>query len=54
MNAERLAAVSGWAETGNLQVHVDRVLGLEQAREAQRISEGGHVRGKLALSIGHG
>jgi NADPH:quinone reductase-like Zn-dependent oxidoreductase len=35
-----------------LSVTVQKVFPLEQAAEAHRLLEGGHVRGKLVIAIG--
>ncbi|MEV5148111.1 NADP-dependent oxidoreductase [Streptomyces sp. NPDC052727] len=49
-----LAALAALADEGRLTVHLDRVLPLREAAEAWRISQGGHTRGKLVLSVpGH-
>ncbi|GAA2375728.1 NADP-dependent oxidoreductase [Streptomyces cuspidosporus] len=49
-----LAALAALADDGRLTVHLDRVLPLGDAAEAWRISQGGHTRGKLVLSVtGH-
>ncbi|MFJ7074044.1 NADP-dependent oxidoreductase [Streptomyces sp. NPDC098781] len=47
-----LTALAELADTGRLAVHVERVLPLEEAAEAWRISREGRVRGKLVLSVG--
>jgi NADPH:quinone reductase-like Zn-dependent oxidoreductase len=39
------------AAAGTLRVEVHQTLPLEQAREAHRLQEGGHVRGKLVLTV---
>jgi len=49
-----LRALARLVEEGKLRSIVDRVFPLEQAAEAHRTSEGGHVRGKLVLSIAEG
>ncbi|MEV5177389.1 NADP-dependent oxidoreductase [Streptomyces flaveolus] len=46
-----LDALAALADEGRLTVHVDRVLPLREAAEAWRISQGGHTRGKLVLSV---
>ncbi|KOG59443.1 MULTISPECIES: NADP-dependent oxidoreductase [Streptomyces] len=46
-----LAALAALADEGRLTVHLDRVLPLREAAEAWRISQGGHTRGKLVLSV---
>ena len=39
-------------EAGKIRPVVEKVFALEQIAEAHRLSEGGHVRGKLVLKIG--
>jgi NADPH:quinone reductase-like Zn-dependent oxidoreductase len=46
-----LAGLEDLVERGLLQVHVDRVLPLEQAAEAHRIAEDHHGGGKIALRV---
>ncbi|MER5390436.1 NADP-dependent oxidoreductase [Saccharopolyspora sp. NPDC002686] len=46
-----LADLADLADRGELAVHVDRVLPLEEAAEAWRLNSGGHTRGKLVLSV---
>ncbi|MFF7749238.1 NADP-dependent oxidoreductase [Streptomyces sp. NPDC007971] len=46
-----LAELAGLADAGRLSVHVDRVLPLDQAAEAFRLSESGHTRGKVVLEV---
>ena len=46
-----LAAVCGLVDEGRLAVHVERTFRLEQAADAHRLLEGGHMRGKAALEI---
>lgn len=46
-----LAVISRLLEAGDVRVHVDRVLELEEAAEAHRLIEGGRTRGKLVLRV---
>ncbi|MDA3631077.1 NADP-dependent oxidoreductase [Saccharopolyspora sp. WRP15-2] len=46
-----LADLADLADRGELAVHVDKVLPLEEAAEAWRLNSGGHTRGKLVLSV---
>ncbi|WP_406141089.1 NADP-dependent oxidoreductase [Streptomyces sp. NBC_01089] len=39
------------ADQGEISVHVDRVLPLEQAAEAQRLNTEGHTRGKIVVTV---
>ncbi|MGW7055652.1 NADP-dependent oxidoreductase [Streptomyces sp. NPDC054887] len=51
-DAADLTALAELAERGALTVEVAAVFPLEQAAEAQRLSMGGHTRGKIAVSVG--
>lgn len=46
-----LEALASLADQGKLRVHVERTFALEQAAEAHRLSESGHVTGKLVLTV---
>lgn len=46
-----LEKISALIESGKLQPVIERVLPLEQIAEAHRISEAGHVRGKLVVRV---
>lgn len=46
-----LEALASLAEQGKLRVHVEHAFPLEQAGEAHRLSETGHVTGKLVLTV---
>lgn len=48
---EDLATLSRLVDEGRLTVHVERTFPLEEAADAHRLIEGGHMRGKLALEI---
>jgi len=39
-------------EDGDVRVHIDKAFPLDQAADAHRLLEGGHVRGKLVLDCG--
>lgn len=47
-----LEAVADLAATDALRVHVERTFPLEEAARAHELSEAGHVRGKLVLTVG--
>ncbi len=49
-----LAVMSRMIEAGDLRVHVDRVLPLEQLAKAHRLVESGHTRGKIAIEVARG
>jgi NADPH:quinone reductase-like Zn-dependent oxidoreductase len=46
-----LRELAGLVAAGQLRVHVDRVLPLAEAAEAQRLIETGRTRGKIVLSV---
>ena len=50
-DAEQLAWLAELAAAGDLRVEVQRSFPLEQAADAHALLEGGHVRGKLVLTI---
>ncbi|MGH9150988.1 MAG: zinc-binding dehydrogenase, partial [Acidimicrobiales bacterium] len=50
-DADGLATLGRLVEEGRLGVHVERTFPLEEAADAHRLLEGGHMRGKLALAI---
>lgn len=50
-SAGQLAELTAMAARGDLRVHVQRVYSLDEATEAHRAIEAGHVRGKIVLSI---
>ena len=51
VNRERLEAVAALVSGGRLRVEVEKVLPLDQAREALEAVQGGHTRGKIVLNI---
>ena len=51
-STDRLARLSELMASGRLSVTVQEVFPLEQAAEAHRLLEDGHVRGKLVIAIG--
>lgn len=48
-----LEKISALIEAGKIRPVVEKVFPLEQIAEAHRLSEAGHVRGKLVISIHH-
>jgi NADPH:quinone reductase-like Zn-dependent oxidoreductase len=50
-DAEELAELAEMFDDDRLTVHLDEVLPLEEAARAHELSEGGHVRGKLVLTV---
>jgi NADPH:quinone reductase-like Zn-dependent oxidoreductase len=53
-NGATLAVISRMIEAGDLRVHLDRVLPLEQLADAHRLVETGHTRGKIAINVAGG
>jgi enoyl reductase len=51
-SAARLAELTGLYEQGRLAIEVAAMFPLERAADAHRLVEGGHVRGKVALTAG--
>jgi NADPH:quinone reductase-like Zn-dependent oxidoreductase len=50
-DGEQLEWLGSLAEDGRLRVEVSHEFPLDQAAEAQRLLEGGHVRGKIVLTV---
>ena len=48
---DALAQAAELYEAGSLTIPVAQTFSLEEARDAHRMSEGGHVRGKLVLTL---
>jgi len=46
-----LEKISALIEAGKIRPVVEKVFSLEQIAEGHRLSEAGHVRGKLAIRI---
>lgn len=46
-----LGRIAELVEAGVLRQHVTQILPLTEARKAHELSEGGHVRGKIVLSV---
>jgi NADPH:quinone reductase-like Zn-dependent oxidoreductase len=51
-DSEQLGWLAGLADAGTLRIELQQTFPLEQAAEAHAVLEGGHVRGKLTLTIG--
>ena len=52
LNGARLGESAGLVDQGRLRVLVEREFPLSQAAEAHRLSETGHTRGKIILTVG--
>lgn len=52
-DAADLAALARLADAGRLTVSVAHVLPLAQAAQAWRLSQAGHTRGKIVLTVWH-
>lgn len=50
-NAEQLAQIAGLVEAGEIRVEISEVLPLAEVRRAHELSEAGHARGKIVLTI---
>jgi NADPH:quinone reductase len=50
-SGEQLAAMAPLFDAGQLNVHIDAVFPLQDVAQAHKLSEGGHVRGKLVLTV---
>lgn len=50
-SVEQLRSLAALVERGRLRPHVSTIYPLEQAAQAQRESQAGHVRGKLVLAL---
>jgi NADPH:quinone reductase len=50
-SGEQMAAMARLADNGQFKTHIDAVFALQDAAQAHRLIEGGHVRGKLVLTI---
>ncbi len=48
---EILRSCADWIDAGRLKIHVSRTYPLEQAADAHRLIEDGHVQGKLVLTL---
>jgi NADPH:quinone reductase-like Zn-dependent oxidoreductase len=50
-NSEQLAWLGDLTASGDITVSIEKVFPLAEAADAQRLVEGGHVRGKVVVSI---
>jgi len=50
-SGEQLATMAPLFDSGQLHVHIDAVFSLQDVAQAHKLSEGGHVRGKLVLVV---
>lgn len=50
-DAEDLTKLARLADQGAVSVHVDRTFPLERTAEAQRLSQEGHARGKIVVTV---
>jgi len=48
---KQMAELTRLFDAGSLKVHVDAVFPLREAGQAHKLSEGGHVRGKIVLDV---
>ncbi len=50
-SGEQLAEMAKLADAGQLKTHLDAIFPLKDVAQAHTLSEGGHVRGKLVLTL---
>ena len=50
-SGEQMAAIARLADNGQFKTSIDALFALQDAAQAHRLIEGGHVRGKLVLAI---
>ena len=50
-DGDELRELAEMAQRGQLRPHIEEVFPLERAADAHERIEGGHVRGKLVLSV---
>lgn len=50
-NAGQLREIAGLIDEGRIKPHVETFPPLSEVRKAHELSQGGHVRGKIALEI---
>ncbi len=50
-SGEQMAEMAKLANAGQLKPHLDAVFPLKDVAQAHKLSEGGHVRGKLVLTL---
>ncbi len=50
-SGEQIAEMANLANAGQLKTHLDAVFPLKEVAQAHKLSEGGHVRGKLVLTL---
>lgn len=50
-SGEQLAQMARLADAGQLKTHLDATFPLKDTAQAHKMSEGGHVRGKLVLTV---
>lgn len=50
-NGEQLAWLGELTASGDIRVEIEKVFPLAEAADAQRLVEGGHVRGKVVVSV---
>lgn len=52
-DAQRLTALAQMVDAKQLKIHLDRIIPLEDAKQAHELVEDGHVRGKVVLTTDH-
>jgi NADPH:quinone reductase-like Zn-dependent oxidoreductase len=49
--SDELAQIGELVASGDIKIHISTELPLEQARQAQELSQGGHTQGKIVLKV---
>jgi NADPH:quinone reductase-like Zn-dependent oxidoreductase len=52
VNAEELARIAELVAAGEVHVEIEQVLSLDEVARALALSESGHTRGKIVLTVG--
>lgn len=50
-SGEQMAEMASLFDAGHLKTHLDAIFSLKDVAQAHRLSEGGHIRGKIVLTI---
>ena len=50
-NRQQVERLAQWFEAGSIRAVIDKVLPMEEAREAHRIADTGHKRGSVILMM---
>ncbi|GHO84065.1 zinc-binding dehydrogenase [Dictyobacter formicarum] len=50
-SGEQMAEMAQLFDAGHLKTHLDAIFPLKNVAQAHKLSEGGHIRGKLVLTV---